>query len=72
MLNEKNPLLNIKLKEKNKLLSSKFDDLLEGLFELYDFILQDPIENYWYECFSVLLSYLQLISFLFGESVSLL
>ena len=72
MLKEKHPLLKLKVKKENILLSNAFNNIFGGLYALYNFILQDPIENFWFECFSVLLSYLQLISYLFGETVSLL
>ena len=72
MLKEKHPLLKLNLKKENILLSKVFNNFFGGLYALYDFILQDPIENFWFECFSVLLSYLQLISYLFDEIVSLL
>lgn len=71
MLKEKNPLLKLKLKNENILISNDFNIFFEGLYALFDFLLQDPIENFWFECFSVLLSYLQLISFVFNENVSL-
>ena len=72
MIKEKNPLLELEFKKQNIILSNIFNNFCEAFYALYNFILQDPIENFWYECFSVLLSYLQLISFLFSEAVSLI
>ena len=72
MIKEKNPLLELEFKKQNIILSNIFNNFCEAFYALYDFILQDPIENFWYECFSVFLSYLQLISFLFSEAVSLI
>ena len=72
MLKEKNPLLKLKLKNENMLISIIFNNIFEAFYALYDYLLQDPIENFWYECFSIILSYLQLISFIFGENVSLI
>ena len=70
MLKEKNPLLKLNLqKDKNRIIK-KFNNIFEGLYALYVLILEDPIENFWYECLNILLSYLQLISFAFNEAVS--
>ena len=69
MLKDKNPLLKLNLNDKNYV-SNAFRNIYEYLYALYDYILEDPIENFWYECFSILVSYLQLISFSFDEAVS--
>ena len=70
MLKEKNPLLKLQLKNDKKIISNIFSDFIEGFYALYDFILENPIENFWYECFNIILSYLQLISLAFSETVS--
>ena len=70
MLKEKNPLLKLNFqKDKNRIVE-KFNNIFDGLYALYFFILEDPIENFWYECLNILVSYLQLISFAFNEVVS--
>ena len=43
---------------------------MEGLYALFCLMLDDPIENFWYECINIIISYLQLISLSFDESVS--
>ncbi len=70
MLKEKNPLLKLNLKKDRNLKSYLYDDFFEGLFLLYDFILEKPFENFWYECFNIIISYLQLLSLSFDELVS--
>lgn len=72
MLKDKNPLLTIKLKKQNPKLSNIFNSIYESLFALYDVILDDPIENFWYECFNIIISYFQLIAFIFDKTVSLI
>ena len=69
MLKEKNPLLKLNIKSKKETITNLNDNYFEGLFLLYDFILENPIENFWYECNNIIISYLQLISFSFDESV---
>ena len=44
--------------------------IYEALYELYYLILQSPIENILFEIISFLLSYLQIIMFIFNETVS--
>jgi hypothetical protein len=72
MLKDKNPLLTIKLKKLNPKLSNIFNSIFESLYALYDVILDDPIENFWYECFNIIISYFQLIAFIFDKTVSLI
>lgn len=69
MIKDKTPLLKLNLKNEN-FISNTFKNIFEAIYALYDYILEDPLENFWYECLSILLSYLQLISFAFDEAVS--
>ena len=69
MLNEKNPVLKFKIKIEN---SSSINNIFEPLYTLYDFILKDPIEIFFLYFFSILLSYLQLIAFIFEDTVSII
>ena len=69
MLKEKNPLLKLNIKINEETITNLNGNFFEGLFLLYDFILEESIENFWYECFNIIISYLQLISFSFYESV---
>ncbi len=72
MFKDKNPLLKLKFEKEKSELSNLFNDIFEPLYALYDFILDDPIENFWYECFNIIISYLQLIAFIFDKTVSLI
>ena len=69
MLKEKNPVLKIKIKIEN---SSSINNIFESLYTLYDFILKDPIEIFFLYFFSILLSYLHLIAFIFEDTVSII
>jgi hypothetical protein len=69
MLKEKNPLLKLKLKEETPFIANLFNKIYECLYALYDYMLDNPIENFWYEFISILLGYLQLISFPFDVIV---
>ena len=72
MLKEKTPLLNIEIKNEKSLKFNNINDIFECLYELYDFMLDNPIENIWYECVSIVFSYFQLISLMFDKIVSII
>ena len=72
MLKEKSPLLNIEIKNEKSLKFNNINDIFECLYELYDFMLDNPIENIWYECLSIVISYFQLISLMFDKIVSII
>ena len=65
MLKEKNPLLKLELEKTKPILTKFINFSFEALYELYDFILDSPIENLWYEYIIIILSYLQLIALSF-------
>ncbi len=70
MLKEKNPLLKIKLKEEKFTINKKIINILESFFALYDLILEKPIENFWYECFGIIIGYTQILLYIFDKTVS--
>ena len=72
MLKEKSPLLKLKIKEKKSYINELFNNSLEALFVLYELILEDPIENLSFEIISLSIGYMQIIMFIFNESVSIL
>ena len=70
MIKEKSRLINIQLKEKTSKIIIFYKDFIEGLYALYCFMLDDPIENFWYECISLSLGYFQLLIYIIDETVS--
>ena len=65
--NEK--LLDLKINE--KIIYSKTRKIIyEALYELFFLILQSPIENILFEIVSFLISYFQIMMFIFNETVS--
>ena len=70
MLKEKNPLLRLKLKEEKSFFYILIKAINESLYSLFDLILEEPYENIWYECISIIFQYLQLITYIFDETVS--
>jgi hypothetical protein len=69
MLKEKNPVLKLKIKIEN---STSVNKIFESLYSLYHFILNEPIEIFFLDFLSILLSYLQLIAFIFEDTVSII
>ena len=72
MLKDKNSLLKLYFKKKIPQLSNMLDYIFESLYSLYDLLLDEPIENFWYESFNIIMSYLQLIAFIFDKTVSII
>ena len=64
-----NQELIIKIKNKSKI-SEIYKKALEGLYKLFDKILEDPFENFFYECISIIFSYFQLLIYIIDETVS--
>ena len=69
MLKQKNPLLKLKLKKEKTFIITIINDIFESLFSLFELILDDPIENFWFEIISLLICYIQIIMFIFNETV---
>ena len=71
MIQEKNPLINLKLSKKSSILNTLYKQISESLYSVFDLILENPIENFWFECFIIFIGYLQLILFIFDPTVSI-
>ena len=70
MQNESKKILDAEIIKKDSKIKSKIKELLEGFFYTFYFILKNPLDNLWWECISLLIQYLQLITFAFDEAVS--
>lgn len=69
MLKAKSSLLNLKLKKEKSIIKEILNNIYEPLFGLFDLILEDPIENFWFEIISLFICYLQIIMYIFDETV---
>ena len=72
MINEKHTLVNIKINKKIYQLSLFYKEFIEGLYDLFCLLLENPIENFWYECICITLGYFQLLIYILDETVSLI
>ena len=70
MLKEQNPLINLNYEKKSMFISNTLELIYEGLYELYRFILEDPFENFWFECIGIILGYAQIILYLVDKTVN--
>ena len=70
MIAEKSSLLKIKLNKKELLIIKFYRNFVEGLYALFCFMLDDPVENFWYESISISLGYFQILIYVIDESVS--
>lgn len=70
MLKEKSPLLKLELKENESELFKFLKIIYESFFFLFDLILEDPIDSFWYECIGIIIGYGQIILYLFDKTVS--
>ena len=71
MLKEKNPLLNIKIKEEKVTIEEIIINIMESFFTLFDLILENPIDNFWYEFIGIIIGYSQILLYIFDKTVSL-
>ena len=60
----------MKLKKEKSFFFKLNKNITESLYSLFDLILEDLFENIWYEYINIILGYLQLIMFIFDQTVS--
>ena len=70
MLKEPNPLIDLSLEKKPIFISSFLKIIYEGLYELFRYILEDPFENFWFECIGIVIGYLQILLYLVDKTVN--
>lgn len=71
MAKEKNPLLKINFSKKRNFIIDFYLTLSESIYSLFSLIMEDPIENFWFEIINTFSGYFQLIAYLFDSTVSI-
>ena len=71
MINEKNPLLKLKITKNKSAINGFYNTIIESIYALFDLILDHPIENFWYECINIFFGYMQLICYILDTTVSI-
>ena len=72
MKNEGKKILRAEIIIKESKIKIQIKELLDGFYSLFYFILKNPLDNFYWECISLIIQYLQLIIFIVDETVSLL
>ena len=71
MIKEKNPLLKLTFTEKKTIFIELYNTVSYYFFTLFDLILENPIEIFWFECFIIFIGYIHLLAFLLDSTVRL-
>ena len=50
--------------------TNKFSELYNGLFILFYFIMKKPLDNFWFECISLIIQYFQIAISIIKPTVS--
>ena len=69
MIKEKNPLLKLRFTEQKSIFIKLYNTISDSFYDLFDLILDDPIEKFWFECFNIFIGYFHLLSFLLDKTV---
>ena len=72
MIKDNNELLKLELNEKKSSIITFYNSISESIYTLFCLILDEPIDNFWYECISNSFGYIQIICYILDTTVSIL
>ena len=72
MIKDNNELLKLKLKARKSGIIAFYNSISESIYALFCLVLDEPIENFWYECINISFGYIQLICYILDTTVSIL
>ena len=70
MQNDYKKILKVEIDQKESKSNEIILNSLDGVFEVFFYILKNPLDNFWWECISLVIQYSQLIIFTIDETVS--
>ena len=70
MIKEKSPLLEINFTKKKSSIFEFVNSIIESFYALFELIMENPIESFWYECFNIIFGYMQVICYILDSTVS--
>ena len=70
MQNDYKKILKVEIDQKESKSNEIILNILDGVFEVFFYILKNPLDNFWWECISLVIQYSQLIIFTIDETVS--
>ena len=69
MIKDNNLLLKLTFTEKKAIFIELYNIVSDSVYDLFDLILDDPIEIFWFECFNIFIGYFHLLSFSLDSTV---
>lgn len=72
MKNDYKNILRVETVQKDSVFKKIIQNVIDGAYEVFFYILKDPINNIFWESISLIIQYLQLILFVLDETVSFL
>ena len=70
MKDENKRLMEAKILIEDPYLMRVIKNCLEGIFFLFYYLLKNPLENFWFECFSISIQYSDMFLYLIDRTVS--
>ena len=65
-------LILAKMQQSDSYIQNRIRDCLESVFLVFHFILKNPLENFWWECISVIIQYADMFLYLTNKTVSII
>ena len=72
MLGELKKLIRIKIQQNNSFIRDLIKNSLESTFLLFYYLLKNPLENFWWECISIIIQYADMFLYLADKTVSII
>ena len=58
--------------QNNYFIRDRIKNCLESVFLVFHFILKNPLENFWWECISIIIQYIDMFLYLTNKTVSII
>ena len=71
MKNEYKNIIRAEVVKKESKYKKIVENIIDRIYEVFFYILKNPLDNIYWECISLITQYLQLIIFVLDESVSI-
>ena len=71
MKNEYKNIIRAEVVKKESKYKRIVENIIDRIYEVFFYILKNPLDNIYWECISLITQYLQLIIFVLDESVSI-
>ena len=71
MKNENKNIIRAEVVKKESKYKKIVENIIDRIYEVFFYILKNPVDNIYWECISLIIQYLQLIIFVLDESVSI-